>query len=559
MIPDSNSGSYSSGGNINFDCGTLSGSGRFIDFGSSYLTIPLVLHANAIGAGATDGFLANSLENVYALSMKNIPSLFHSMQVSLSSCECVQNSSFSNLDINYKLLTTSSEDVAKTYLKSFLFAKDSVAGYGVETQPGNVGTPIECNNQIAGQVFTPSDGFGNGFFNQNTGRLERMQTTSFSPAQFPNSVAQDGTGNPTYAGMLGKSFVSQPDNQNIYYFILATVKLSMLHDFFDKLPLMKSPVLRINLSLNAQCRFTSTLTRGAANAANLYPWTFANSTAVTANGVLPFQVSPLSYTSNGTGGTAGAVVISRGFAPANQATVALTVTLGIGRSLNNAVAHPTQQQLRLYIAQRQMSPIYEELYFSTFPSKLVQYEDRTSAVVIPNVAAGQSVIQLIQNGMSRLRRLLIFPKLTTGSTVCGAAVAALDTWQSPFTSSPSTTAPHCWVNNFNVIVSGVNLYKEPIYYGWQHFLNEVKQTGNINGGSDLRMQCGLISQEDWTNGYGFLVADLSAMCVDQAGDDVSRSIQIQLQNASNLTLDYYCVLIFEKQLTINTQIGTLEQ
>lgn len=555
MIPDINGGSYSSGGNVLFDLGSLSGSGRFVDFASSYLQIPLVLQANLVGAGggATAGLLANAAENVYALSMKNMPSLFHSLQVNLSNCECVQNASFSNLDINYRLLTSSDLDAEKTLLPSMLFVKDSVDGYDIQSLAGNVGTPIESNNAIAGRVFTPSDGYGTGTFDQNTGRLERMKSTSFSPPQFL-TVAQAADGTPTYAGQIGKNYCSIPDNQNIYYYILATIPLKFLHPFFEKLPVMKSPVVRINLYLNAQCKFTSTLTRQAA-VGTVYPWTYAASASVTANGVLPFMVSPISTTLQADGTTN----VSRGLTPANAATVTLTATLGIGKSLNGAVAHPTAQQCRVYICQRVMNPQAEEKYFQTFPTKLVLYEDKTSPYIIPGVASGASVIQLVNNGLSRLRRLVIYPKLTTGSSIGGNAVAALDTWQSPFTSSPCTTAPKPWINNFNVIVSGVNVYKEPVFYQWTHFLNEVKQMNNLNAGHDLNMQAGLISQEDFTNGYGFITVDLAHLVETEEADNVSRSVTVQLTNTSSYTIDYYCVISFEKQVTVSTQIGSILQ
>jgi len=563
FIPDSNNGSYSSGGNILFDLGQLSGSGRFIDFSQSYLTIPLVLQANFVGpanAGAP-GLLDGSLENVFAASLKNIPSLFHSLQVNLSSCEVVQNASFSNLDINYRILTSSSQDAAATYLPSISFVKDSVDGYDIQNFAGNVGSAIEANNVITGRVFTPSDGFGSGISDQNTGRLERMMSTSFSAARSPQTVAQDANGNPTYAGQIGKDYCTiDATPQNITYFVLATIPLKILHPFFEALPLCKSPVVRINLYLNAQCRFSSTLTRGAA-VATVYPWTYETNASITANGTLPFMLSPISSTFDGTAGTtAGALAVSRGLTPANAATVSLNATLGIGRNLAGTVSHPTMTQARIHICQRTMSPIWEEQYFSAFPQKTIMYEDRTSAYVIPAVAAGGSVIQLINNGLSRLRRLVIFPKLTTGSTVGGNAVAALDTWQSPFTSSPCTTAPKsAFVANFQVIVSGTNVYREPQYYGWQHFLQQVKQSGNLNGGHSLSMQCGLLSQSDWMNGYGFIVTDLAHMADSQAADDVARSVTVQLTNATSMTLDYYCVLIYQKQLQVSTQTGTLIQ
>jgi hypothetical protein len=104
-------------------------------------------------------------------------------------------------------------------------------------------------------------------------------------------------------------------------------------------------------------------------------------------------------------------------------------------------------------------------------------------------------------------------------------------------------------------VSGQNLYQQNFNAGWEFFEQEVRQLRNVDGGHDLSHSCGLISKSDW-EAAPFFVFNL-ARRLDQAADDISRSFQLTFTNSSNLTLDYYCVLIYERQLSLQTSTGTL--
>ena len=101
-VPDQNNGSYANG-QVVFDLATLSNSGKYIDFQNSYIVVPLVMNLNLTGS------TASSPENAFAASLKNgYHQLINSISVEIANRQVVNLTNMSNLDIHYKLLTTSS-------------------------------------------------------------------------------------------------------------------------------------------------------------------------------------------------------------------------------------------------------------------------------------------------------------------------------------------------------------------------------------------------------------------------------------------------------------------
>ena len=93
-------------------------------------------------------------------------------------------------------------------------------------------------------------------------------------------------------------------------------------------------------------------------------------------------------------------------------------------------------------------------------------------------------------------------------------------------------------------------------YGFEEWLNEVRGSNALNGGISLGLTSGLLSQNDWENGYRFCYIDLSKR-MSQANDDISRSIQVSFTNAASYTMDYFYIIGYEKQLQISTSTGAL--
>ena len=104
FLPDSNNGNYPNG-SIVFDGASLSNSGRWIDATQSYITIPLVLSVQSSTALAS----SSNAENALAASLKNgYHQLINSVALEVTNNSVTNLTSFSNLDINYRLLTSMS-------------------------------------------------------------------------------------------------------------------------------------------------------------------------------------------------------------------------------------------------------------------------------------------------------------------------------------------------------------------------------------------------------------------------------------------------------------------
>ena len=93
-------------------------------------------------------------------------------------------------------------------------------------------------------------------------------------------------------------------------------------------------------------------------------------------------------------------------------------------------------------------------------------------------------------------------------------------------------------------------------YGFEEFLQEIRGSNSINGGSALGLSSGLLSQNDWENGYRFVYVDLSRR-MSQSNDDISRSIQVSFTNSAAYAADFFFLIGYEKQIVLSTSTGAL--
>lgn len=538
-VPDSNNGSYPNS-QVIFDLASLSNSGKFIDFQSSYITVPLVADITNTSQAA------NNAENLFACSLKNgFHQLINSISVEITNAQVVNLTNFSNLDINYRLLTTCSREDEVNFLPSINFHKDTAESiyYSDVTSANGIG---ESNNILANSVFSTTSGWGNSFINHNEGRLKRALNTSFDPVDSSIGSANFKLVNSATVKTSGKNFAEKTGNTSVQYYILATIPLKIIHDLFKQLPLTRNMYMRLILNLNTQCQCAIDV---AANK-------FTGFTTTSLNNVFPLMVSPIG---DGKG------------IKADSAITKSTITLGIGKSYNTATSysHPVMTSCRLYSKLLEFAPMYEELYLSSVPTKTILYNDILTFQTL-SVGAGSSVSQILTNGISRPRYLLIVPqmagvingsaKANLASTFTAAASNGLSVlgspMNSPFSSAPGTTAPQAVISSLNILVSGQNIYQSNYQYGFEQYLQEVRGSNSLNGGLPLALSSGLLSQQDWENGYRFIYVDLSRR-VSQANDDISRSIQVQFQNSATYAIDYFYVIGYQKQLSISTSTGSL--
>jgi hypothetical protein len=249
-----------------------------------------------------------------------------------------------------------------------------------------------------------------------------------------------------------------------------------------------------------------------------------------------------------------------------NSTSQVTMGIGIAKSYNTSTtySHPVST-CRLYARLCELSPTAEEIYLSSTPTKTILYNDILSYQSL-SIASGSNVSQILTNGVSRPRYLLIVPQLA--GSINGSAVANLTTsyvggvgqlgtpMNSPFSSSPGTTAPQASITGLNLLVSGQTIYQSNYMYGFEEYLQEVRGSNALNGGISLGLSSGLLSQNDWENGYRFCYVDLSRR-ISQPNDDISRSIQVLFTNSSTVAMDYFYIIGYEKSITISTSTGSL--
>jgi hypothetical protein len=522
-ITDSNSSSYNQ--QVIFDLAGISNSGKYLDALQSFIVVPLVMTLTS-----TEGNINNaSLENAFSASLKNgFGNLIHSMQIECTNNSVVSTMSYSNMAINYKLLTEMSTNDTATMASTINFAKDDPLSIPYKGSPSSQGLG-ECNNTINQQLFNPTAGFGKSAYSQNKGRLERMVSTSYDPASTGESLGS--------LNQSGKNYVQKDGlgagGKTVNYYVLANIPLKMLSDFFAKLPLVKGAYFRLTLNLNVGCTTQMTVANGQ----------FTSVSTSSQNGAVPYQISPLG---------AGFGLDIAGTVPSTGLELSIAIARNTINKSGITFTHPSITSCRFYGAMYDLTPQAESMYLSKSPTKKMLYEDFLSFQTL-GVGAGSNFNQVLSNSVSRITKIVGIPVISSTANFAGSA-GTISTLASPFSSSPCTTAKNP-ILNFNILLSGNNVFQSNLNYTFEQFYQELHKTG-INGGSSTGMSSGLISQTDFEHGYRFLLADLSRTSSD-ATFNIAKSVQCTGTNSGDKAIDIYWFIFFEREVTIDIATGSL--
>ncbi len=90
-------------------------------------------------------------------------------------------------------------------------------------------------------------------------------------------------------------------------------------------------------------------------------------------------------------------------------------------------------------------------------------------------------------------------------------------------------------------------------YDFQAFIEQLRQSNQINGNATTGFTSGLINENSFSRGMRWYYADASRIIPSESG--VSRSVQILGQNLSSDTIDLLVFIIFKKQIIINLNNG----
>ena len=218
---------------------------------------------------------------------------------------------------------------------------------------------------------------------------------------------------------------------------------------------------------------------------------------------------------------------------------------GSGSDVTETFTHE-KKQCRLYVPVYTYAPEAEKQYLSLGQKKIV-YED-VFVQHIRNLSPG-NFQNLLTNSLARMQRLVIVPMLSKSAN---GSVGAWTPQESLTATEPSTCSP-CFIRDFNVQLSGSNLYKQNIQYKYEMFLNELNGNYGTNANMVDGVTSSMIDVKDFNNNYGYIVVDLSRRY--SYDEFTPMSVQIQGNIASPKALDFLCFITYTKDVTIDLVTG----
>ena len=199
--------------------------------------------------------------------------------------------------------------------------------------------------------------------------------------------------------------------------------------------------------------------------------------AAPANSTLPaVQASLLS------GNNTFPLMVSSQKAPSDTASggkisldTAVAVKLSVDIVKGRQSGHQTSlTSCRLYAPLYKFNPLAEQRYLSLAPTKRVEYED-VFQYNFSGVNAGDTFNFLVSNGIADIQNVLVVPYLSA------SANNSMNPFLSPYGTAGATPDP-IPLQQFNIMLSGVNLFLENEEYDIQAFSHQLASSNQLNGG-----------------------------------------------------------------------------
>jgi hypothetical protein len=395
----------------------------------------------------------------------------------------------------------------------------------------------------------------------------RQKAVNMGPSNSTTTgVPNPGAGSPTLltanTGWNGQGIVQPPATFGTNYIsgklsnttaglvqwvVYAKLRLKDLSDYFNKCPLLKGSTMRFYINTN-QAITQFTIANGSMDVAGTGQ--IVNLRALTINSV---QV-------NG-GLTNPIMVTSPSPCSGGSALPADTYNLSVSIFRNNFTAqsnYTTQNTaltaVRLYAPIYKFNPLAEQRYLSLTPTKKVEYND-VFQYQFNGIASSAAFNFLVSNGLPNIQSVLVVPfisSVSNGPPPVGGVSSNINTLLSPITSSGGTPDP-IPLSNFNILVSGVNLFLNNEQYDYEAFNQELISSNQLNGNLTTGLTSGLISQEGFSKLYRWYYGNCARVLPSEEG--VSRSVQIQGTNTSGVTIDLMVFVEFKKSMTIDISTG----
>jgi hypothetical protein len=601
-VNDNNNSSYS--GQVVIDTTALSNCGQYLNWNEAFLTFPMILQIEGNGT-----LTANSIDDFMVGMKSGYWQIIHSLIVEYNNSNVVQqvpylnifnsfkaNTSWSKGDVeNWGALTGYCPDSADSWLYNNVAVIDiggapntnimtssgtglcnnrnapyvNITGLSTVTLPdppdaGAVAVVDTNNYNSTTQATQRKSSLRSSCYNK--GFWRRQQWLVYDPVLNPGNDIQNLSSNQTalmsgagavtnvsgYSAIF-QSYIQQGAGYRAIIFD-AVIRMKDICDLFSKMPMVKGGTMRLYINTN-QTYFTATAVSGSYDAVG------AGYGVQNSHAELYLTSSPVIL---GGGGTNPVMVASAdigqgmsSYAPLTAAdpTIApFSVGLSIVKTQFPQLAHQLSCPItstRLYCPAYTMSPMAEQRLLSLCPTKKVVYND-IFYYTFTGVPPGTFSF-LVSNGIPNLRGCLVCPFLPRTSNGNGGAVGTTtDTILSPFCSSPASPDPIS-LTNFNIQVSGKNLFITNLLYDYEVFAEQLVSSNQLNGSLTTSLASGQIGFSEFESLYRYYYGNVSRSIPSE--DGVAKAIQVLGTNNSTQTINFIVFLEFERTLTIDLRTG----
>jgi len=558
-ILDNQNGVYSANQSV-IDTSQFSNSNKYINYREAYFTIPMLLALTQTGVGSVSFTPATAATSAdYALGLKNwYGSIIHSFSVDLAGTTIIQQTPFQSLWNTFRLITTLSYQDLLTIGPSIGFYPDNSSSWYYLNAINPTGGGVTNNTNL---FATPVvSGAANSLEQTNSGFYQRQRSWNFNAlglsgvlgSAFTNMISQQNL------ALLYKSSILPPvDGSAVpakgYWAaqIVGQVYLRHLHEFFDKIPLVKGMFMKMTMNLNNSSTQVAVIQNAAAGAAS-FPTSMSQQLASSS---FPLGgVNPIMFASgNVLNGMARVIVPS--------ASVTLVASLYVGSRTYEANAVTAiggngqigyVNNLTLNAPCYTFNPAFEGAYLSNAIRK-IDYEDIYQYQVL-GIPKATNFNNLITNGIAGIKSVLVLPfhSSQASASQTNLSISPLQSCFDP--AGGGTTSPLTYINNYNVIISGQNAIYNTQRYTYEAFLNQLNGQNSVNGNQIDGMGSGLISQTDFENCYNYYYVNVERCLPIEKG--VSKSVSIVGQNVSEWTIDLYVFICYGISVNLNILLGS---
>lgn len=585
-VNDNNSQNYTS--QVILDTTPLSNAGGYVNWSEGYIVMPLVVQLTSATASSLPTLDAsgNSIA-AQTWALKNgFWNMINSMSVEFNNQNIVQQTPFLNVFRSFKALTSFSADDVKNEGATIGFVPDTATSWGfcpytaantnfllssgvglsnnrhapVYRQDANAaylqtGQSGDLSAAGKGVGLVPDNVYVNSKSSHNKGFLERQSFLNYCPAVsaakgsatsnlLTGAIAGQGClnqgslmGNASCLSLYRSAQQAQTQDGSIIWNVYAKLRLKDIADYFGKTPLLKGSTMRFYINTN-QAVQSFTIAKGDLATPTYDTMTFASPS------VLGGLTNPLQIASAQLGNACGNL-------PADTYTLSCSIVKNTNSSQSTyTLGQSPLTACRLYCPVYKFNPIAEQRYLSLAPTKRVEYCD-IFQYQFSGIGAGSNFNFLVTNGIQDIQSVLVVPFLTAGASATASGTA----WSTLLASNSTSgaTPDPVPLSNFNVLVSGVNLFLNNQLYDYEQFNQELKSSNQLNGNLTTGLTSGLISEDDFSKGMRYYYGNCSRILPSEVG--VSRSVQIIGQNASSLSCDIMVFVEFKRRMTIDIQTG----